>query len=72
MLDNYSITPLYEDHFEERCQAIVRDVRCGAYTMPMFSMTLVPEGNPVWDKVGPLAEIYARYRDRLGSFRNPY
>ena len=33
--------------------------------MPLFSMTLTPEGNPVWDKVGKMAKLYARYRDAL-------
>ena len=33
--------------------------------MPLFSMTLVPEGNPVWDKVGPLTELYKKYKSEL-------
>ena len=33
--------------------------------MPLFSMTLVPEGVPVWDKAGKMTALYARYRDRL-------
>lgn len=33
--------------------------------MPLFSMALVPEGNPVWDKAGKMAKLYARYRDEL-------
>ena len=33
--------------------------------MPLFSMTLTPEGNPLIDKAGEMAKIYARYRDVL-------
>lgn len=67
MLYTYSVTPLKEDHFEERCEDIVSLVKSGAVYMPMFSMTLVPEGNPVWDKVGALVPLYARYRDALAA-----
>lgn len=67
MLYSYSVTPLAEDEFEARASAIVDDVKRGAFTMPLFCMTLVPEGNPVWDKAGRLAKIYERYRDRLAK-----
>lgn len=65
MLYNFSVTPIATDHFEERVSAIVDDVRRRVYTMPLFSMTLTPEGDPVWDKASALAEAYARYRERL-------
>lgn len=67
MLYNYSITPFFEDHFEEQIKGIVADVKSGTYTMPLFMMVLVPEGNPVWDKAGKKAKLYARYRDRLAE-----
>ncbi len=53
------------DHFDERVRDIVDMHRNGVICMPLFCMTLVPEGNPVWDKAGNLCEIYARYRDAL-------
>lgn len=65
MLYNYSVTPLKEDHFEERCKDIVELVKTNVISMPLFCMTLVPEGNPVIDKVGKMVKIYARYRDEL-------
>ena len=65
MLYTYSITQLADDNFEKRCEGIIEDVRSGCYLMPMFSMTLVPEGVPVWDKAGKMAKIYGRYRERL-------
>ncbi len=65
MLYNYSITPLAEDHFEERCADIINTVKTNVITVPLFLMQLVPEGNPVWDKVTPLAKLFAKYRDAL-------
>lgn len=65
MLYSFSVTPLEENEFENRVNAIIEDVKSGAITTPLFSMSLVPEGNPVWDKVGKLAKIYSRYREKL-------
>lgn len=65
MLYNYAITPLAADHFEQRAAAIIEDVKRGVYTMPLFSLVLVPEGDPVWDKAEKSAETYAKYRDLL-------
>lgn len=67
MLYAYSVTPLKEDHFEERCADIRDLIRRRVIQMPIFSMTLVPEGNPVWDKAGKMAVLYARYRDALAE-----
>ena len=65
MLYNYSVLPLFEDHFEERVASIVNDVKTGAITTPLFIMSLVPEGDPVVDKLKPLEKSYIRYRDAL-------
>ncbi len=65
MLYNYVVTPLKEDHFEERIADIVALVQTGISTMPLFNMTLVPEGNPVWDKAGPMTALFGRYREAL-------
>lgn len=65
MLYTYSITPLSENEFEARADDIIRQVKRKAFLMPLFSMTLTPEGVPVWDKVGKMTKLYARYRDRL-------
>ena len=42
----YSITPLAEDHFEERIADLVDQYERGITTCPLFMMTLVPEGDP--------------------------
>jgi len=67
MLYTYSVTPLAEDALEERAADIVTQVKRGVFQMPLFSMTLVPEGDPVWNKAGQMVQIYARYRDRLAK-----
>ncbi|MBQ7090731.1 MAG: hypothetical protein IJN82_06400 [Clostridia bacterium] len=65
MLYAYTVTPLKEDHFEERVADIKEMYRSGITVMPLFCMTLVPEGDPVWDKAGPMAKLFCRYRDAL-------
>lgn len=67
MLLTYSIMPLDNVHFEERLADIRDQYARGITTCPMFIMSLVPEGTPVWDKVGPLCRIYQRYRDALAA-----
>ncbi len=67
MLYSYGVTPLKDDHFEERLSDIIEQVQTGVITMPLFMMVLVPEGNPVWDKVTPLCALFAKYRDRLAE-----
>ena len=63
----YSITPLAEDHFEERIADLVDQYERGITTCPLFMMTLVPEGDPVIDKAEIFSRIYARYRDALAA-----
>lgn len=65
MLYAYSVTPLAENEFEGRACDIINEVKRKTFLMPLFSMTLVPEGDPVWDKAGKMAKLYAKYRDRL-------
>ena len=65
MLYSYSVTPIKEDHFAERCADIVDLFKKRVITMPLFETVLVPEGNPVRDKAGAYAKTFARYRDAL-------
>lgn len=64
---NYSIMPIIMEHFDEMCADIKEQYKSGVTTCPLFSMTLVPEGDPVWDKAGDLCEKYAKFRDKLES-----
>ena len=61
----YSMMPLDIDHIDELTHDIKDQYARGISSCPMFIMTLVPEGNPVWDKVGDMCDKFARFRDRL-------
>jgi len=65
MLYTYGVTPLKSDNFEARCEDIINQVKSNVIMMPLFSMTLTPEGNPVWDKAGKMCSLYAKYREAL-------
>ena len=67
----YSIMPLDIDHLEELSHDIKDQYERGVSTCPLFSMTLVPEGTPVWDKVGPMCEKFAKFRDKLSPHNVP-
>ena len=68
---NYSMMPLVTDHFDEMVEDIKEQYRRGVTTCPLFIMTLVPEGDPVWDKAGRMCEKYARFRDALDAHGVP-
>ena len=61
----YSIMRLNMDHFDAICADIKDQYLRDISTCPLFCMTLVPEGEPVWDKVSRMCEQYARFRDAL-------
>lgn len=54
-------------HIDEICQDIRNQCISGVAVMPLFKMTLVPEGNPVIDKVGPFCEKYSLFKDKLSA-----
>lgn len=53
------------EHLEEICQDIRAQYENGVTTCALFSMTLVPEGNPVTDKVTPFCRKYKLFKDKL-------
>ncbi len=61
----YSIMPLDTDHLDEICEDIRRQYEDGVATCALFSMTLVPEGNPPVDKAALLCQKYDRFREKL-------
>ena len=61
----FSIMGLDTAHLEEICEDIRSQVESGVSTCPLFCVTLVPEGDPVVDKIGPMCEKYVLFRDRL-------
>ena len=67
----YSMMPLDTAHIDELVADIKEQYERGISTCPMFIMTLVPEGEPTWDKVGPMCEKFALFRDRLEPYGIP-
>ena len=66
-LYSFSIMSLDTDHIEDICQDIKEQYESGVASCALFSMTLVPEGDPPADKVRPLCEKYKKFKDRLAS-----
>ncbi|MBE6674332.1 MAG: hypothetical protein E7596_04405 [Ruminococcaceae bacterium] len=66
-LSSYTIMPLDLTHLEEICQDIREQNEKGIASCALFSMTLVPEGNPPADKVTILCEKYAKFKARLSE-----
>lgn len=64
-MKTYSIVPLDEHNFDQVVSDVREQYQKGISTCPMFKMTLVPEGDPVWDKVGPACRIYRKYKNAL-------
>ena len=68
---NYTIMSLNQEHIEEICLDIEYQVKNKIATMPLFCMTLTPEGNPTIDKAGLLCEVYDKYKKRLDEMGVP-
>lgn len=68
---NYSIMRLDTLHIDHYCEDIRRQIEDGIATMPLFMMTLTPEGNPTIDKAGMLTETYRLYKERLDEMNLP-
>ena len=64
-LFSYTIMPLDLGHLEEICQDIKYQHDNGIASMALFTMTLVPEGNPPADKVSILCQKFAKFKARL-------
>ena len=68
---NYSIMSLNEEHLDEFCADIEYQVKSGIATMPLFCMTLTPEGDPAIDKADMLCKVYEKYKAKLDSMGIP-
>lgn len=65
MLYTYSVTPLFEDHFEERVADLIDQYKRNISLMPLFCVIIQPEGTPLWSKGGEIARKYRRYKKEL-------
>ena len=68
---NFSIMTLNEDFLDEYCQDIAYQVKNGIATMPLFMMTLTPEGDPVIDKADIYCQKYEKYKKKLDAMGVP-
>ena len=66
-LNSYSIMPLDIEHIDEICDDIKEQYENGVCSLALFSMTLVPEGNPPANKVDSLCRKYKLFQDKLNS-----
>ena len=64
-MKNYTIIPLNTEHVEEICLDIKDQYDRGIASCALFSMTLVPEGDPVINKAQILCEKYKLFSSRL-------
>ena len=55
--------PLNEAHIDEFSQDIELQIKSGVCIMPIFNMTLVPEGIPTIDKASIFCAIYEKYKE---------
>ena len=68
----YSIVSYNQpEHINEICEDIRQQYESGVITCALFSMTLVPEGNPVADKVSAFCNKYKLFKDKLDAMNVP-
>jgi hypothetical protein len=60
--------PMRKDFITETVEDIREQYESGVTTCPLFIFYLVPEGNPVWDKVSAQVELYAKYKKELDFY----
>lgn len=59
------------EHIDEVCEDIRYQYEAGISSCPLFSMTLVPEGNPPADKAKSLSEKYLMFKEKLDKMGIP-
>ncbi len=64
---NYTIMNLDIEHIDEICQDIYTQCTTGVASMPLFSMTLVPVGNPPAPKTEILCDVYKEFKRKLDA-----
>lgn len=64
---NYTIIPLDIEHVDEICEDIKFQYKNGIADCALFSMPLVPEGNPTIDKATEFCEKYDLFSNKLAE-----
>ena len=70
-MHTYSITPLDTAHVDEICANIKKQYDQGVTTCALFSMPLVPEGDPVLPKAEQMCAKYDLFREKLSAMGIP-
>lgn len=68
---NFSIMTLNEEHINEHCEDIADQVKNKIATMPLFMMSLTPEGDPAIDKAEIYCRSYEKYKEKLDAMGVP-
>ena len=64
---NFNIVHLDVQNRDRICDDIVQLVRSGVINIPLFCMTLVPEGDPPADKARDLTDRFMLFQERLAK-----
>lgn len=67
----FTIMSLNTEYLDEICQDIKEQVECGVASCALFSMTLVPEGNPPANKAKIMCEKYMLFKEKLDKMGVP-
>ncbi len=67
----FSIVRLDSEHIDEICRDIEYQYNSGIASMPLFSMTLVPEGKVPVNKAAIFCEKYKLFKERLDKMNVP-
>ncbi len=68
---NFSIMQLNTEHIDEYCEDIEQQIKNGVCIMPLFMMSLVPEGIPTIDKADIFCQTYEKYKEKLDAKELP-
>jgi len=71
MKNTYTIVNFDLEHINEICDDIRYQYENGIASCALFSMTLVPEGNPPADKAEIMCRKYSEFREKLSARKIP-
>ncbi len=67
MENTYTIMSYDTEHIDEICEDIIYQIKNDIASCALFSMTLVPEGNPPADKAKIYCEKYKLFKEKLSK-----
>lgn len=67
----YSINGLEKNRIDEICKDVRLQYENGIINCALFMMQVAPQGEPLWDLVGPQCEIYRTVQEKLKPYNVP-